>query len=277
METKDKETRLDSRSIYLRKLVLRAAKATGKAHIGGAFSVMEILRVLYDSVLRYNIEDPFNDIRDRLILSKGHSCFALYAILADKGFFDLELLDSCMKKGSSLGGHPEYRKEPGLEVTTGSLGHGLSMGVGMAIASKIRQVKNAIWVILGDGELQEGSIWEAAMSASKHQLSNLNVIIDYNKIQSSGRVEDIQGPEFLFNKFESFGFEVYALNGHDITVLENNFSLDSDSSKESKPRAFICHTIKGKGILAAESNPDWHYKRFEKEELLNINSFLGKE
>ena len=169
---------LDERSLWLRRLILKGLIGGNRGHLGSSMSLVEILRVLYDDFLQYRAEDPHWDDRDRFILSKGHGCLALYAILADKGFFPIEELDLFCKPGGILGGHPDATKVPGVEASTGALGHGLSIGVGMAIAARINKKKHKIIVLVGDGEINEGSIWEAAISASKHKLDNLVVFID---------------------------------------------------------------------------------------------------
>lgn len=264
---------LDKRSIYLRKLVLDAFIKAGKGHVGGALSCIEIIRVLYDDIMNYRPKNPLWHDRDRFILSKGHSCLALYVVLADKGFFSLKELESCFSSNSFLGGHPERDILKGIEASTGSLGHGLSIGVGLAIAARNQRRDSRIFVLLGDGELNEGSIWEALLSASKHRLSNLTAIIDYNKVQSSGTVEEIQNLEPISEKFKSFGFETIEINGHDIISLQNTFNSLPISNN---PTALICHTVKGKGLSIAEGNAEWHYKRLKSDDIKLIYSELEK-
>jgi len=249
---------LDQRSRDLRRMVIKTLESGKRAHLGSAMSIMEIIRVLYDDYLLINPSNPQDDKRDKFILSKGHGCLAQYVILADKGFFDKkELLKFC-QTDSFLGGHPEYGKIPGVEASTGALGHGLPIGVGMAIASKLKGKDSKVAVIVGDGETNEGSIWEAAMSASKHKLSNLIVFIDYNKIQSYGFVSEVLNPEPMLDKWMSFGFNVDEVNGHD--VKEIKIKLSSFNNETEKPTALICHTIKGKGFPFAENDPTWHHK-----------------
>ena len=175
---------LDQRSKDLRKLVIKMISVGRRGHIGPALSLIEILRVLYDSILKYNSNEPKWSNRDRFILSKGHGCLALYAILADKEFFKMEELDNFCEPKSILGGHPERDKIPGVEASTGALGHGMPIAVGIALAAKIKNKDYKTYVVTGDGEINEGSVWEAAMSASKHKLNNLCVLIDHNKLQS---------------------------------------------------------------------------------------------
>ena len=249
---------LDDRSKELRKMVVQMIEAERRGHIGSALSLIEIIRVLYDSFLKYDPMNPYWSERDRFILSKGHGCLALYAVLADKGFFSKNELSNFSKHNSLLGGHPERLKAPGVEATTGALGHGLPMGVGIALASKIRKENFRTVVVVGDGEINEGSIWEAAMSASKHQLSNLTVMIDYNKYQSYGPTREVLDLEPLADKWSSFGFEVEEIDGHDVKALEQLVArLPFSVNKQS---VIICHTIKGKGFSFAEGKAEWHHK-----------------
>lgn len=249
---------LDDRSRYLRRLVLRAVENGGRGHIGPALSIVEIIRVLYDHVLRYKPHEPKWPARDRFILSKGHGCIALYAVLADRGFFPVEELDRFCHFDSILAGHPEATI-PGVEACTGALGHGLPIGVGMALAARMRRRDSRIYVLMGDGEINEGSVWEAAACADKHRLGNLIAIVDYNKFQSAGSVFEIQNMEPLAEKWRSFGFRVFECNGHDVAELRRIFPEAAGASGDG-PRVVICHTIKGKGIPAAENNPSWHHK-----------------
>jgi transketolase len=249
---------LDDRSKYLRRLIVRGLAGGGRGHIGASMSLVEIVRVLYDDVLRYRPAEPRWPDRDRLILSKGHGCLALYALLADKGFMPVETLDTFCRRDSILGGHPEAGKVPGVEASTGSLGHGLSYGVGMALAARMRGRASRVFVILGDGEINEGSVWEAAMCAGKHRLAHLTVVIDYNKIQSAGFTRDIQDLEPLLDKWRAFGFAATDVDGHDVSALRAVFArvpLAAD-----RPTAVICHTVKGRGIAFAENDPGWHHK-----------------
>ena len=249
---------IDDRSKYLRKLAIMTLESGKRAHLGSAMSIIEIIRVLYDDILNVN-PDNLNDLnRDRFILSKGHGCLALYVVLADKNFFSKDYLLKFCHFDSILGGHPEYKKIPGVEASTGALGHGLSIGIGMAIASKISERKNKIIVLLGDGEINEGSFWEGAMSAYKHKLNNLTILIDSNKIQSYGFTKDVLELEPLKLKLESFGFDVEEVNGHDVNLLKK--TLINIDNKKDLPKAIICHTIKGKGFKFAENNPNWHHK-----------------
>lgn len=267
--------KLDQRSIELRFLVLRALQGGGRGHVGPALSLIEILRVLYDNILQFDPKNPLWINRDRCLLSKGHGCLALYSILADKKFFPIEELDRFCEFDSILGGHPEP-KVPGVEIASGSLGHGLAIGVGMALAAKLQKRTNKTVVIMGDGEINEGSVWEAALAASQHQLGNLIAIVDYNKMQSYGPTSEVVNLEPLALKWQSFGFDVRETNGHDIHALRSAFNMEM--SKNNMPKMIICHTVKGKGIKQAENNAAWHHKsKIADEEMQNIFSMLNME
>ncbi|MBV8777830.1 MAG: transketolase [Alphaproteobacteria bacterium] len=249
---------MDERSIALRRLVVRTLDGGKRGHVGSSLSPLEIMRVLYDDVLRFRADDPAWEGRDRCILSKGHGCIAQYVMLAEKGFFPHAVLDTFCRRDSILGGHPEAGKVPGVEASTGALGHGLPIGVGRAMALRIKRSDARVFVVTGDGEINEGSVWEAAMSASKHGLSNLTVMVDYNKIQSAGTTKEILDLEPLVDKWRAFGFGVAEVDGHDVAALREvlgRLPLESD-----KPSAIICHTVKGKGIGFAENDPSWHHK-----------------
>lgn len=247
---------LDQRSRELRRLVIGALEGGGRGHLGSSLSLIEIVRVLYDHVLRFRADDPLWEGRDRFILSKGHGCLALYAVLADKGFFPRQELSRFCREGTYLGGHPERGKIPGVEASTGALGHGLPIGVGMALAARIKNKDARVFVAMGDGEINEGSVWEAAMCAGKHRLGHLTAMVDYNKLQSYGATDDVQPLEPLADKWRAFGFAVQEVDGHDTEALIRALSTqDTD-----KPTAVICHTIKGKGISFAEGRADWHHK-----------------
>lgn len=237
-------------------------------------SLVEILRVLYDDIIRHDPLAPDDPARDRCILSKGHGCLALYAILVDKGYFPAEELDRFCRVDGILGGHPEYGKVPGVEASTGALGHGLSIGVGMALAARMQGRASRVFVVMGDGEINEGSVWEAALCAGKHRLSNLCAIVDYNKIQSAGFTAEIQDLEPLLDKWQSFGFAVADVDGHDVSALNSTFArlpLEAD-----RPTAIVCHTVKGKGIPFAENDPKWHHhSRFDPQVLDDIYQAIG--
>lgn len=268
-----RSTGLDERSIALRRTVIRTMAVAGRGHLGAAYSVLEILRMLYDEVLRYDSAKPRWPLRDRCILSKGHGCLALYAILADKGFFpEAELWKFCQDDGM-LGGHPEHGKIPGVEASTGSLGHGLAIGVGFALAARHDRAAHRTFVVMSDGECNEGSVWEAAMCAAKHKLHTLTVLVDYNKQQSYGSTFEVLDLEPFADKWTAFGFAVEQVDGHSLAELRSALSrLPLDPRK---PSAVICHTVKGKGIACAENNPEWHHKnKFTDEDARKLLAVL---
>jgi transketolase len=250
-------TGLDARSKELRHRMLKVLGTSGRGHLPSAFSVTEVLRVLYDEVLRFDPKQPHWKERDRLILSKGHGCIALYVFLAEKGFFpESELWQFCKLDGM-LGGHPEH-KVPGVEASTGSLGHGLPIGIGFALNARYERSPHRTFVIIGDGESDEGSVWEAALCAGKHRLDNLVVLVDYNKCQSYGYTKDVQNLEPLADKWRSFGFNVREIDGHDLSQVRD--ALQHLPISPGKPSVIICHTVKGKGIRPIECNFLWHHK-----------------
>ena len=254
------------RARAIRKSILETFDGGKRGHVPSAFSLVEILVVLYDQILRFDASNPAWPERDRCILSKGHGCIALYAILADHGFFPKEELPTFCHYGSILGGHPKCGKVPGVEASTGSLGHGLSIALGQALILQQNESKSRVFTILGDGECNEGSIWEAAMAASKHKLDQLTAVIDYNHVQSYGTHEDVQPLEPFAAKWEAFGFAATEVDGHNEAQLKATF--ESLPLMPGKPTAIICHTTKGKGIPSLENNFAWHHKaRVSDEEI----------
>ena len=249
---------LDKRSRVLRSLVLDALEGGGRGHLGPALSLLEIVRALYDSVLNHDPTNPLLASRDRFVLSKGHGCLGLFTVLADHGYFPTSKLRGFCSFESNLGGHPERATLPGIEFSTGALGHGLSVGIGMAMASRLRNEKWRTFVLLGDGELNEGSVWEGAMHASQHQLGALTVIVDFNRMQASGDIDLIVSLAPLVAKWEAFGFEVTEVNGHDVEQLAE--VLGNSRKPHGKPRVVIAHTVKGKGFVSAENSTAWHHK-----------------
>jgi transketolase len=247
---------LDSRSKYLRRLMLLGLAGAQKGHLGSAFSAQEIIRVLYDSVLKYNSKNPEWPERDFFILSKGHGCLAHYSILADKGFISVDELKDYASVNSRLAGCSESLV-PGIETTTGALGHGLSVGVGLALGSKMLGHRNRTYVVLGDGELNEGSIWEALMCAQKYKLENLYIIIDANGLQIGGSTKFVMDLAPLAEKFRSFGYSVTEVDGHNIEELEKVFK---ENGTPGQLTVTICHTVKGKGYPPAENDYKWHWK-----------------
>ena len=248
---------LDERSIDLRRRIVDALEGGRRGHVGASLSLVEVLRVLYDDVLRVRAAEPSWPERDRLILSKGHGCLTLYALLGEKGFFDPAELERQCTPGALLGGHPDTRV-PGVEASTGALGHGLAIGVGFALAARMARRASRTFVVMGDGEIEEGSVWEAALTASKHRLASLTAVLDYNKLQSYGPVGDVLPLEPLADKWRAFGFAVREVDGHDVAALRATFAaLPFDAEK---PSLVIAHTVKGRGIPFAEHDPLWHHK-----------------
>jgi transketolase len=269
------EVNLDQRSKDLRLLVLDALEGGSRGHLGPALSLIEIIRVLYDSVLYHDSNNPLLAQRDRFILSKGHGCLGLYAVLADHGYISKSELKGYCTFESKLGGHPERATLPGVEFSTGSLGHGLSVGIGMAMACRLKGEHWRTYVLIGDGELNEGSNWEGAMHASQHQLGALTVIIDFNQMQASGRIDSILTLDPLEAKWEAFGFNVVKVNGHDLAQLETELNSPVDSY--GKPKAIIAYTVKGKGIPSAENSTIWHHKaKITQEEIAPLRLEVTK-
>lgn len=247
----------DARSRDLRRRVVDVLSKARRGHVGSALSLLEIVRVLYDDILRFDSKRPLWEDRDRFILSKGHGCIALYLLLAEKGFFPEQELFTACKFESRLGGHPRYGL-PGVEAATGALGHGLSIGVGIALAGRIDQKKHRVFVAVGDGECEEGSIWEAALCAGKHRLDSLTVIVDRNHMQCYGPTSEVQELEPFADKWRSFGFAVQECDGHDVEALRAALSIVP--LEQGKPGVLICHTVKGMGFASVANNPDWHHK-----------------
>jgi len=251
-------------ALQIRQLALKAACYGGGGHIAPACSIADIVATLYfDNVLRYNPQTPFWSQRDYFVLSKGHGVLALYAALAMAGFFDKEEITTFCQNGSRLGSLAKMNAVPGIEATTGSLGHGLSFAVGIALACKIDQLDNQVYVLLGDGECQEGSVWEAVMSAAHHKLDNLVVIVDYNGLQAMDSIQSIMSIVGFTEKFLSFGFSVEDIDGHDFNAIKKAVL----EREKDKPRAVIAHTVKGKGISFMENVPLWHYRLPNEDEM----------
>lgn len=248
----------------------------GKAsHIGTCMSAADIVAALYDSALRVDPARPDWPERDRFILSKGHGAAIVYAVLAETGFFPVERLDTYCEDGSALAGHLTHHGVPGVELSTGSLGHGLPVGCGMALAGKRAGASYRVFVMLSDGECDEGSVWEAALFAPHHKLDNLVAIVDYNKIQSFGSVKDVLDLEPLADKWRAFRWEVREIDGHDRTEIDE--ALASVPFAEGRPSAIIAHTVKGKGVSFMEGQLAWHYKTPDAEQLARALDELGGE
>ena len=249
---------IKSFTLKVRKNILEMAVAAGagSAHFGGALSIAEIVSILFAYQMKIDKKNPNWEERDRFILSKGHACLAYYAALCEIGYISKEELKTFEKNDTNLLGHPVINRKLGIDFSNGSLGMGLSLGIGVAISSKKKKKKFNVYVVIGDGECNEGSIWEAAMAAPNFKLDNLYAIIDKNNFQQTGSNKEIMSVEPLKDKWSSFGWHTVELDGHNIKALYNFFN---DSSKINKPKAIIANTIKGKGFSFSENNNDWHH------------------
>jgi transketolase len=240
----------------MRRELIEMITAAKSGHPGGSLSATEIVVTLFFDVMRHDPANPKWKDRDRFILSKGHCCPVLYAVMAECGYCPKDQLMTLRKLGSIYQGHPDVRFLPSLEASTGSLGEGLSLGIGMALAAKLDHSPSRSYVVLGDGEIQEGQIWEAAMFGGFHKVDNVVAIVDYNRIQLDGFVKDIMDLEPLVDKWRSFDWHVIELNGHDIAALQGAFA--EAATMKGKPTVLIAHTIKGKGVSFMENNPKFH-------------------
>ena len=254
---------------------LRGIHSAGAGHPGGSLSVTDILVSLYFNVMNVNPEDPKMEGRDRLILSKGHAAPALYSVLAHRGFFDPSELLTLRKLGSRLQGHPSMELCPGVEMSTGSLGQGFSVAVGMAIADKIDGKSRRTFVVTGDGELQEGIIWEAALSAAKHGLDNLIAVVDWNNLQIDGVVDTVKKVAPIDDKFAAFGWETFVCDGHDMQALLDAY--EKAMAVKGKPVCIVAKTVKGKGVSFMENQAGWHGKAPSDEQLEAAIKELGGE
>ena len=236
------------------------------SHIGSVLSVAEIIAVLYARVLNVDPKEPKKPDRDRLILSKGHAGSAVYAALAETGFFPVEQLKTHYANGSILSGHVSHKGVPGVEVSTGSLGHGLSVGAGMALGAKMDGAQWRTYVVLGDGECDEGSVWEAALQAAQYKLDRLIAVIDYNHMQSLATVDETLRLEPFEQKWKDFGWNAVSVDGHDTDALLKAFDWAMENAGSRKPSVILAHTVKGKGISFMENNILWHYRTPQGEE-----------
>lgn len=250
--------------------------ATAKSgHPGGSLSVTDILTVLYFEEMNIIANEPKWEDRDRFVLSKGHAAPALYAVLANKGYFPKEELKTLRKFKSNLQGHPDMKKTLGVDMSTGSLGQGLSAANGMALAGKIGNKNYRVYTVLGDGELQEGQVWEAAMSASHYKLDNLVAFVDFNGLQIDGSNEEVMNVSPVDKKFESFGWNVIVIDGHDIEAIRE--ALDKAKEVKGRPTAIIAKTVKGKGVSFMENKADWHGTAPNEEQKIQaLNELKGE-
>lgn len=273
MQRRELIRQLVQKSCELRANILRMIHAAGAGHPGGSLSVADIVTALYFYELHIDPTNPAWPQRDRFILSKGHACPAWYAALAERGFFPKDQLPTLRQLDSMLQGHPDKKKTPGVDMTTGSLGQGLSLAFGMAMASRISGLGFRVYVVLGDGEVQEGQVWEAAMACAKYKLDNLVAFIDRNKMQVDGLTESVMPVEPLAEKWKAFGWEVREIDGHNMEEIVG--VLDWARSIEGKPVMVIAHTIKGKGVSFMENVREWHAKAPTDEQLAAALRELG--
>ena len=257
--------RLQHKAVKCRQKVVRMIRSGGAGHMGGAFSCLDIVAALYFHTLRHDPGNPGLAGRDRFILSAGHKCLAQYSALAEAGYFDESILDTYGKLNTKLPGHPDMYKLPGVEANTGALGHGLSIAVGMALGLRMDGGGARVYTILGDGELPEGSNWEAASAAAHYKLDNLTAIVDWNGLQISGAVKDVMNMEPIDKKFAAFGWALRKIDGNNMQEIVD--ALDALPIKKGKPSAIVARTIKAKGISFAENKTEYHYWKPKEGEL----------
>ncbi len=255
---------LKEKANIIRQHVIQMTAEAGSGHPGGSLSVVDILTALYFQVMMVRPEDPRWPDRDRFVLSKGHAAPALYATLAERGYFPVDELKTLRKLGGRLQGHPDMGKVPGVEASTGSLGQGLSMAVGMALAGRLDGRGFRVFALLGDGEIQEGQVWEAAMAASHYGLDNLVAFLDYNGLQIDGPVSSVMAPEPVREKWEAFGWHVVEIDGHDIGQILG--AVETSLKQKGCPSMVVAHTTKGKGVSFMENEVDWHGKAPDREQ-----------
>ncbi len=260
----------------IRRGIIEAVYANKSGHPGGSLSVADIMSVLYFNEMNIDEKNPKWEERDRLVLSKGHCSPALYSTLANRGYFDIEKLKTFRSFDSELQGHPDMKKVPGVDMTSGSLGQGLSCANGMAIAGKMDNKNYRVYCILGDGEIEEGQIWEAAMTSAKYKLDNLCVIVDNNNLQIDGTIEEVMSSYPIDEKFKSFGFQVINIDGHNIQEIMDAFEVAK--TVKNKPVCIIAKTIKGKGVSYMENQVSWHGSAPNEEQYrIAINELGGNE
>jgi len=247
---------LEKMAVIIRCDIIDMICTAAAGHPGGSLSAADVVTALYFRIMRIDPENPGWPDRDRFILSKGHACPVWYAALAERGYFDKSHLKTLRQMGSILQGHPDMRKTPGIDMTAGSLGHGLSAGLGMALSGKLQQKDYHVFVIIGDGESQEGSIWEASMAAPNFKLDNLTAILDYNHLQNDYSVDDIMPIHPAVDKWRAFGWHVLDIDGHDMAQVVA--ALEEAKSHKGKPTMIVANTVKGKGVSYMENVCEWH-------------------
>ncbi|AOT73233.1 transketolase [Geosporobacter ferrireducens] len=267
------QKRLNETALEIRRSIIRSVYAAGSGHPGGSLSAVEIMTALYFEKMKIDPKNPKWEERDRFILSKGHAAPVLYAALAEKGFFPKEELLKLRHVDAMLQGHPDMKGTPGVEMSTGSLGQGFSTSIGMALGAKLDQRSNRIYVLLGDGEVQEGIVWEAAMAAAHYQLDNLTAFMDYNGLQIDGNTDEVMNINPITDKWKSFGWNVVAIDGHDYDQIFD--ALEKAESTKNQPTVIIAKTVKGKGVSFMENQAGWHGNAPKKEEAEKALEELG--
>lgn len=271
---KERKEELKKIAARVRVGVVKSTHAAKSGHPGGSLSIADILTYLYFEKMNVDPENPNMENRDRLVLSKGHTAPALYSVLAQKGYFPVEELETLRKVDSRLQGHPDMKGTPGIDMSTGSLGLGISAACGMALAAKLDGKNYRVYAILGDGESEEGQVWEACMFAAHYKLDNLCVVLDSNKLQIDGPVADVIGPAPFEEKFSAFGFEVATIDGHDFDAIEAAFNAAEKT--KGKPFAIVANTIKGKGVSFMENQVKWHGTAPNDEQLAQALKDISK-
>ena len=273
MDQKRKEY-LEKEARRIRYLTVDCIGSLGEGHIGGSLSIAEILTVLYNGVMNVDPSDPKMETRDRLVCSKGHAGPGVYAALASKGFFPVEWLHTLNRPHTLLPSHCDMNRTPGIDMTTGSLGQGISCAVGMAAGLKLKKSDARVYVILGDGESDEGQVWEAAMFANQYHLDNLTVLLDYNKQQIDGPVDSVMSPGDPLVRWSAFGFDVREADGHDVEAIED--ALLAARQVKGKPQLIVMHTTKGKGVSLVENTAFNHYMTFTPEQVQSMLAELSE-
>ena len=275
---KQKILAFKKRATAIRKHIIDEVYSASSGHPGGSLSCTDILTVLYFHEMRVDVSNPKWPDRDRFVLSKGHCAPALYATLAEKGFFPTEDLNSFRNINSYLQGHPSMKDVPGVDMSTGSLGQGISAAVGMALAGKLDQKDYRVYTILGDGEIEEGQVWEASMAAAHYKLDNLTAFLDHNGLQIDGKITDVMSPESVHEKFKAFGWKVISVNGHDYQQIME--AIEEAKKTKDMPSVIVAETIKGKGVSYMENQAGWHGSAPNKEQrdqaIAELDEFLAK-
>lgn len=265
---------IEQKATEIRKLAVKSISKAGSGHPGGSLSCADLVASLYFGVMNVKPDDPNWSDRDRFVMSKGHSCPALYAALALTGFYPVEELDNLRQMGAMLQGHPCSKTTPGVDVSTGSLGQGLSVANGIAIGAKLDEKDYYVYCLMGDGETEEGQIWEAAMSASHYKLDNVIGFVDHNHLQIDGKIEDVIGNTKIAEKFEAFGWNTLTINGHDVAEILG--AIEKAKASKGAPTAIIMNTVKGKGVSFMENQVGWHGAAPSAEQLAQALKELGE-